>query len=67
MIYRRMGEAKRLLINTEMKVREIAKLVGYENANYFTMFFTKTMGESPLQYKSERKVSVKYSPPTICK
>lgn len=51
MIYRRMGEAKRLLINTEMKVREIAQLVGYENPNYFTRTFTKTMGESPLQYK----------------
>lgn len=62
MIYRRMGEAKRLLINTEMKVREIAQLVGYENPNYFTRTFTKTMGESPLQYKrseGEGRVNLK--------
>ncbi|MFF2091412.1 helix-turn-helix domain-containing protein [Paenibacillus sp. NPDC058174] len=51
MLYRRMGEAKRLLVNTEMKVAEIAGFLGYENANYFTILFTRTMGESPTQYK----------------
>ncbi|WP_338448848.1 AraC family transcriptional regulator [Niallia oryzisoli] len=55
MIYRRMGEAKKLLINTDMKVREISQLVGYENANYFSRIFAKTMGESPLQYKKNEK------------
>ncbi|WP_332630462.1 AraC family transcriptional regulator [Halalkalibacter flavus] len=56
LISRRMGEGKRLLINTNMKVREIASLLGYENPNYFTRIFTKTMGESPLQFKrSETK------------
>lgn len=51
MLYRRMGEAKRLLLNTDMKIGEIAQFLGYENANYFTILFTKTMGESPTQYK----------------
>jgi len=51
MLYRRMGEAKRLLINTDMKIGEIAHFLGYENANYFTILFTKTMGESPTQCK----------------
>ncbi|WP_150274026.1 AraC family transcriptional regulator [Paenibacillus tepidiphilus] len=56
MLRRRMGEAKRLLVNTDMKIREIADFLGYENANYFSILFTKTMGESPTQFKrSERK------------
>ncbi|WP_409343602.1 AraC family transcriptional regulator [Paenibacillus sp. MBLB4367] len=55
MLYRRMGEAKRLLVNTDMKVGEVATFLGYENANYFTILFTRTMGESPTQFKRNEK------------
>lgn len=56
MLRRRMGEAKRLLVNTDMKIKEIADFLGYENPNYFSILFTKTMGESPTQFKrSERR------------
>ncbi|WP_058300746.1 AraC family transcriptional regulator [Gorillibacterium timonense] len=55
MLQRRMGEAKQLLINTNMKVKDIAKQLGYDNANYFTVIFTRTMGESPLEYKKTTK------------
>lgn len=48
---RRMGEAKQLLVQTTMKVNEIAQLLGYENANYFTILFTKMMKESPTQFR----------------
>ncbi|UOK63094.1 AraC family transcriptional regulator [Paenibacillus sp. FSL k6-2145] len=54
-VYRRMGEAKRLLTTTDMKVSEIAHILGYQNANYFTILFTKTMGESPTQYKKNER------------
>ncbi|EFM12596.1 transcriptional regulator, AraC family [Paenibacillus curdlanolyticus YK9] len=55
MLQRRMGEAKRLLVNTNLKVGGIARLLGYENANYFTIHFTKTMREPPTQYKKNEK------------
>ncbi|PAF28928.1 AraC family transcriptional regulator [Paenibacillus sp. 7516] len=54
-VHRRMGEAKCLLTKTDMKVSEIAHVLGYQNANYFTILFTKTMGESPTQYKKNER------------
>ncbi|RUS46873.1 AraC family transcriptional regulator [Cohnella sp. AR92] len=55
MLRRRMEEATRLLMHTDMKVVEIAGFLGYENANYFTNLFRKTMGESPTQFKKKGK------------
>ncbi|MBD7970557.1 helix-turn-helix domain-containing protein [Paenibacillus gallinarum] len=60
MIQRRMGEATRLLVQTEMKVWEIAKLTGYENANYFSILFTKVVGMSPRQYRDNHKKTLSY-------
>ncbi|WIV19995.1 AraC family transcriptional regulator [Paenibacillus polygoni] len=60
MIQRRMGEATRLLVQTEMRVWEIAKLTGYENANYFSILFTKVVGMSPRQYRDNHKKTLSY-------
>lgn len=48
---RRMAEAKQMLVQTKMKVSEIAQLLGYENSNYFTILFTRMMKESPTQFR----------------
>ncbi|MCM3785175.1 AraC family transcriptional regulator [Neobacillus mesonae] len=61
MIQRRMGEATRLLVQSEMKVREIAKLTGYENPNYFSILFTRVVGMSPKQYREHHNRSLSYS------
>ncbi|WP_413408952.1 AraC family transcriptional regulator [Paenibacillus amylolyticus] len=55
LIQRRMGEATRLLVSTNKKVWEIAKLVGYDNPNYFTILFTKTVGESPRSFRKKNQ------------
>lgn len=55
MIERRMGEATRLLVQTEMKVWEIAKVTGYDNPNYFSIQFTKLVGLSPTQYRENHR------------
>lgn len=47
----RIGEARRLLLTTDLKVQEIAKYVGYDNPNYFTMIFKDTTGDSPTQFR----------------
>lgn len=44
-----------MLLNTNMRINEIAEFLGYDNANYFTILFTKTMGESPTKYKKNEK------------
>lgn len=48
---RRMREAKHLLIETDLKVREVAERVGYEDAAYFHRQFKRMHGISPLQYR----------------
>ncbi|MEW9670915.1 AraC family transcriptional regulator [Ammoniphilus sp. 3BR4] len=60
LINRRIGEAKRLLVSTDMKVWEIAKIVGYENANYFTLLFKKMTGESPKKFKENHTKKLIY-------
>lgn len=47
----RMDKAKRLLLETNKRILEIASEVGYENEQYFSRVFKKTVGQSPLQYR----------------
>lgn len=52
LIRRRIGEAQSLLINTRCSVTEIAGLVGYDNANYFSTLFSRMIGISPSLYRT---------------
>ncbi|MGO4109266.1 AraC family transcriptional regulator [Paenibacillus sp. YAF4_2] len=54
-IHRRIGEATRLLVSTEMKVWEVAKLLGYENPNYFSIIFRRVTGLSPNQFRESNQ------------
>lgn len=54
-IHRRIGEATRLLVSTEMKVWEIAKLLGYDNPNYFSIIFRRVTGLSPNQFRESNQ------------
>lgn len=51
LIQRRMGEAMRLMAITDKKIWEIAKMVGYDNANYFSILFTRVIGISPRKFR----------------
>lgn len=57
-ISRRMDEAKRLLLTTEMSVQEIAIRIGYENPNHFYLPFKKATGNSPEKYRNALRNSV---------
>lgn len=48
---RRMFEAKRLLAQTDDKIRDIAGKVGYRDANYFVRAFKKFYGYTPEEYR----------------
>lgn len=50
----RIGEAKRLLTDTNMKVYEICEAVGYQDVPYFTKTFKKYAGTTPNKYRNER-------------
>ncbi|WP_428910903.1 AraC family transcriptional regulator [Niallia sp. Krafla_26] len=61
LISRRMGEAKNMLVSTELKVGEIARILGYDNPNYFSLLFKKTTGETPRQFKENHKKNLFYN------
>jgi len=44
-------EAKRMLIHTNMNVVEISLDLGYLDNSYFSRFFKKTTGETPLEFR----------------
>lgn len=49
----RMEEAKRLLKESTVNVKEIGKAVGYPDSNYFTKVFRRITGKSPTEYRTE--------------
>lgn len=48
----RIKKAKELLITTDYRIYEIAKMVGIESPNYFSILFKKIMGKSPNDIRS---------------
>ena len=48
-------EAKRLLLHTQMTVKEVAYLLGYDEPLHFSGFFKKKVGNSPSEYRSINK------------
>jgi len=51
---KRMEEAMRLLISTEMPVYEISESIGYGNSKYFSQLFKKYTGMSPREYRDRK-------------
>jgi len=52
---KRIDEAKKLLRSTDLKVYEIAEMVGFPNVDYFISKFKKRTNSTPLKYRSEVK------------
>lgn len=51
----RIEKAKRLLLDSDKKMYQIAKAVGYDNVKYFFRVFRKSEGKTPEQYRKERR------------
>lgn len=52
---KRMATAAELLCRPHASVSQVAKSVGYRNANYFAQVFKKTMGCLPSKYRQARR------------
>lgn len=50
----RIEKAKELLRNTDMKIYEVAELVGYQTASYFAYQFKKAVGCTPAEFRDRR-------------
>ncbi|MCE3200334.1 response regulator [Paenibacillus sonchi] len=49
----RINLAKSLLMNTNMKIYEIAQKSGYDNSNYFIRTFKLLTGQTPQEYRNQ--------------
>ncbi|MGG3470592.1 helix-turn-helix domain-containing protein [Neobacillus pocheonensis] len=50
----RMKEAKRLLTETNMPIKEVSNQVGFQNANYFSRMFKEAIGTSPREFRMKK-------------
>jgi AraC family transcriptional regulator, transcriptional activator of pobA len=46
-------EAKRLLFYTDCSIKQVSALLGFDDHHYFSRFFTKGAGMSPMQFKQK--------------
>ncbi|MEK4046669.1 response regulator [Paenibacillus sp. FSL H8-0048] len=51
----RVEKAKTLLQNTNLRLSQIAELVGYEDEKYFSRVFKKTAGLTPREYRKQEE------------
>lgn len=56
LIRKRIDEAKKLLVETNDSITDIAVMVGYENTQYFSILFKKVTGISPKKYRTDNKI-----------
>lgn len=54
----RIREAKRLLLNTDMRICEIYQQVGYQSDKYFIAVFKEMEGITPLAFRKKYQVSL---------
>jgi AraC-like DNA-binding protein len=52
-------KAKELLINTELKAKEIAYKLGFDSDYYFCRLFKQKTGISPAQFRAQRRALIK--------
>jgi two-component system response regulator YesN len=50
----KLSRAKELLMREGYKVQDVAIELGFDNVPYFTRFFKKHMGITPLDYKTKQ-------------
>jgi AraC-like DNA-binding protein len=54
-------EAKSLLNQTELSIKEIAFKLGFKEPSYFNHFFKKQMNTTPVLYRKEKRLSFSYN------
>jgi len=55
----RMERAKKILVSSDMKVKNIAETLGYNSSQYFAKVFEKYVGSTPLDYRKNSVIARK--------
>lgn len=50
---KRLGEAKKILLTTDLSVHEVSSIIGYENTNHFINIFKKYTGLTPGKFRQK--------------
>ena len=50
----RMENARRLLLDADLTIKEVAAQVGYQDAHYFSRAFARESGMAPTAYRRKR-------------
>jgi AraC family transcriptional activator of pobA len=56
---RRLYEARRLLIETDIPVQEIARNLGFSTASYFSRAFSQQIGQPPSSYRKKHEAKTR--------
>jgi AraC-like DNA-binding protein len=59
LIGRRINEAMQILITSNLSVKEIANIAGFDNLSNFNTHFRQQVGISPSQFRENRRIKVK--------
>ena len=51
----RLDTAKKILLDTQLPIREVSQMVGYADYAYFTRVFRREVGMTPSQYRSQSR------------
>lgn len=54
----RLNHARELLEEENLKITEIAHMVGYQTSKYFSSEFKKCIGVSPTKYREDKKIQI---------
>ena len=54
----RLETAKKILTESDIPIRTVADMVGYDDYSYFTRIFKKQIGEPPLQYRKRKREQI---------
>lgn len=52
----RIEKAKLLLLNPQLRIAQVAEMVGYQDEKYFSKVFKKQEGQTPNEYRKEQAV-----------